>query len=141
ILAAADTLYAAPVADLSSAAAIQLESERKAMLVRLVTRGIFKYLVSREMEKKAEEKGGEVFGFLAGRLANLAANESERADTRSWTRLPDDVAVVRLSVTPVVHELDVKTVARSGPVLGSVSLTPIEVTSGGVTMVSRRLWA
>lgn len=141
ILAAADTLYAAPVADLSSAAAIQLESERKAMLVRLVTRGIFKYLVSREMEKKAEEKGGEVFGFLAGRLANLAANESERADTRSWTLLPDDVAVVRLSLPPGVHDLDVQTVAPSGTVLGSVSLPPIEVTAGGVTMVSRRLWA
>ena len=141
LLAAGDTLEVFPSADLSSVAEAELEADRKAMLTRLVTRGITKYLVSREMEKKAEDKGGEVLGFITGRLANFAANETERADTRSWTLLPDDVALVRLSLPPGVHQATLETFDGSGRANQTVVLPPIEVVAGGVTVLSQRLWS
>lgn len=86
------------VGDLSALALAELEAERPAMLARLVTRSLAKYLLSREVEKKAEKQGGELMGFLAGRLMNFAANETERADTRSWTLLPAEIQIVRRRV-------------------------------------------
>lgn len=87
-----------PVGNLSTLAMADLEAERPAMLARLVTRSLAKYLISREVESRAERKGGEVLGFVAGRLMNIAANETERADTRSWTLLPAEIQMVRQRV-------------------------------------------
>src|SRR5690606_3650157 len=88
-----------------------------------------------------EDKGGEVLGFITGRLANLAANESERADTRSWTLLPNDVALVRLSLPPGVHQATLETFGGSGAAIRSVALPPIEVVPGRVTVLSQRVWS
>ena len=89
---------AVAIGNLSALVVAELEAERPAMLARLVTRSLTKYLLSREVEKKAEKQGGELLGFIAGRLMNFAANEIERADTRSWTLLPAEIQIVRRRV-------------------------------------------
>ena len=52
--------------DLSAVVQREMEAERPAMLARLVARGLAKYLVSREMERKAEERGRRARGLPGG---------------------------------------------------------------------------
>lgn len=129
------------VGEISSLIEQDFEAQRPAMLARLVARGLAKYLVARELEEKAEEEGGEVVGFIAGRLANLAANELERADTRSWSLLPDRVSLARLRLPAGVHRLRLETLTRDGIVLRSLDLGEVQVVDGGLVALSSRVWA
>jgi uncharacterized protein len=141
LLIGEDTTTAARVADLSTIAAHDLEARRAGMLTRLVTRGIAKYLITREMEKKAEEEGGKFLGTVTGLLANAAANELERADTRNWSLLPDEVAVARLTLPAGSHQIRVQSVSPAGEVSGTVDLASVDVRAGGLTVLHHRLWS
>lgn len=129
------------VGEVSSLVERDLEAQRPAMLARLVARGLAKFLVAREVEQKAEEEGGEVAGFIAGRLANFAANELERADTRSWSLLPERVSLARLRLPAGRHHLRVETLTPAGDVLRSHDLGEIDVVDGGLIALSSRVWS
>jgi hypothetical protein len=129
------------VGEISSLVERDLEAQQPAMLARLVARGLAKFLLARELEQKAEEEGGEVAGYIAGRLANLAANELERADTRSWSLLPDRVSLARLRLAAGRHHLRVETLSPDGEVLRSLDLGEIDVVDGGLIALSSRVWS
>lgn len=136
-----DSLAAlATVGEISSLAELDLEAQRPAMLTRLVARGLVKYLVSRSVEEKAEEEGGELAGFIAGRLSNLAANELERADTRSWSLLPDRVSLTRLRLPSGTHHIRLEVIDGSGAVLEVRDLGQVEVVPGRLTTLTQRVW-
>ncbi|CAN5733974.1 hypothetical protein BH23GEM6_BH23GEM6_16420 [soil metagenome] len=130
------------VGDLSALSVHELEAQRIAAITRMVARGITKYLISREAEKKAEKKGGEVAGFLLGRLTNLAANELERADTRSWSLLPDQVSMVRAHLPEGEHNVRVEVLGSGGQLLEERDLGMIQITSAGqLVLRSERIWS
>lgn len=130
-----------PAADVSSLVERDLQAQRPAMLGRLVARGLAKYLLAREVEARAEEQGGEIAAFVAGRIANAAANELERADTRSWSLLPERISLSRLRLPPGRHRLALETLAEDGSVLHTHDLGEVEVVAGGLTALSRRVWS
>lgn len=132
----------APVqmANLSVAMREELARERPEMLTRLVLRGLSKYLISREVEDAVEEKHGDAAGFIVGRLANLAGNQLERADTRSWSLLPDRISVMRLTLPEGSHRVTLEVVEEGGGVR-MVDIGPVEVRSGKLTVVRERVWA
>ncbi|HET7321836.1 MAG TPA: hypothetical protein VFI96_05015 [Longimicrobiaceae bacterium] len=127
------------MANLSMVAREELERERPAMLTRLVARGLTKYLIAHEVEEEAEKKGGDLAGFFFGRLANLAANQTERADTRSWSLLPDRISMTRLRLPAGSYHLQIETVGENGAVR-THDLGQVEVTAGGLTVCSDRVW-
>ncbi len=127
------------VGDLSSLTERELAADRAAAVTRLVARGIAKYLLSREAERGAERKHGEVAGFLVGRLTNLAANELERADTRSWSLLPDRVSMVRAHLPAGEHHIRVQVVGAGGAILEERDLGLVSVAAGGLVIRSERV--
>lgn len=131
---------AVTVGELSSLVEQDLHAQRPAMLTRLVARGLAKYLVTREVERKAGEHGGEVAAFLAGRVANAAVNQLERADTRSWSLLPDRISIARLRLPPGRHAVRVETLGSTGAVLRSHDFGEVEVTDGALVALSGRVW-
>ncbi len=135
-----DTLGLYPSADLSVVAEEDLQARRTGMLARLVTRGILKYLLVHEAEEKAEEEGGRLAGTVTGLLANAVANNLERADTRSWTLLPDEIVVARVTVPAGRHELSLQVSDGVGDQT-RVTLDRVEVRRGRLTIVHRRLWS
>ncbi|HUE95267.1 MAG TPA: hypothetical protein VMN39_01320 [Longimicrobiaceae bacterium] len=141
VLTDTDSAAAARVGDLSAVAEHDLDARRGGMLARLVTRGILKYVISREMEKKAEEEGGRLLGTLTGFIANAAASELERADTRSWSLLPDEVSVARLTLPEGNHRLRVQSLGPGGELSGTIELGTVQVGAGRMTVVHHRLWA
>jgi uncharacterized protein len=128
------------VGDLSTLSEQELEGRQLAVLSRMVARGLTKYLVSREAERRAERKGGELAGFLVGRLTNLAANELERADTRSWSLLPDQVSMVRAHLPPGEHHLRVEVLDSRGALLQERDLGTVRIGAGELVMRSERVW-
>jgi hypothetical protein len=117
----------------------EVEAGRAAALTRLVARGVAKYLISREVEKRAEKKGGELTSFLVGRLTNLAANRLEQADLRSWSLLPDRISLVRASLPPGTHRLRIEAVEDGGEAAAH-HLGAVTVDAGGLVVLSRRVW-
>lgn len=126
--------------DLSAAVVRRWEARRAASIGRMVTRGILKYVAARELERKAEKEGGEVAGWLAGRAANLAGNLLERADTRSWSLLPDRISVARLSLPPGEHEVRIEVLGEGGEVLETLDYGKVSLSPGGTLILNRRVW-
>ncbi|PKI13787.1 COG3014 family protein [Colwellia sp. 12G3] len=83
---------------LQSLAAKQLQDEMPV----IVTRQIVRVIAKEEMRQQMSRKGGDVGNILAG-LYNIA---SEKADTRSWSTLPDSIHVLRLNLAPGQHEVE-----------------------------------
>jgi hypothetical protein len=130
-----------PVAasDLSSAVTRRWDAQRPAMVARMVTRGVAKYLAAREAEKKGN-KESEALGWLAARAVNLAGNAMERADTRSWSLLPDRISVARLTLPPGEHDVKIQVLAADGSVAQTLDLGRVSLAAGGTRIVHRRVW-
>lgn len=128
-----------PVGEISPLVEDDLDAQRPAMLARLITRGMVKYITAREVEKMVEGES-EVGGFFAGRIVNLIANELERADTRSWSLLPDRVSIARFRLPAGRHRVRIETLGPEGELLRSLDLGEVEVVEGGLVAISERVW-
>ncbi|HEX7241782.1 MAG TPA: hypothetical protein VF263_15990 [Longimicrobiaceae bacterium] len=137
-----DTVAASSlVQDVSSGVERDFAGRRAMVLARAVGRGVLKYAVAREVEKKAEKEGGEVAGFFAGRLLNLAGNVLEQADTRSWSLLPDRISLARLALPAGEHRVRIE-VSRGGwdGAVDTLDLGVVVVRPGERVFRSRRVW-
>ncbi|MDQ3555586.1 MAG: hypothetical protein M3409_02245, partial [Gemmatimonadota bacterium] len=125
--------------DLSLGVARDLEAERAGIAARMVARGLAKYLLAREAEREAEKQGGELLGSLVGTFANVAGNATERADTRSWSLLPDRIWVTRLILPPGEHRVVVEVRGPGGP--RKIEMGTVEVGAGRAAVLGRRVWS
>ena len=75
---------------IQSLAAKDLQEQLPALLTRQVVRVVAK----EQMRQKLSREAGDVGNILAS-IYNIA---SERADTRSWSTLPDQVDIVRMQL-------------------------------------------
>jgi hypothetical protein len=117
-------------ADLSGAAISDFNSRAAGMLVKSVARAAVKYAV---VDAVADDS--EVVQVLGNAVTALL----ERADTRSWTLLPSNLHIVRLSLPEGTHqivvELDESRVAQPALILDGV-----HVEADRVSVVSARAW-
>ena len=84
------TYQANEIVRIQSLAAKDLQEQLPSLLTRQVVRVIAK----EQMRQKLSREAGDVGNILAS-IYNIA---SERADTRSWSTLPDQVNIVRMDV-------------------------------------------
>lgn len=119
------------IEDLSAIAARDFEEEKPKYLARMVARALLKEAAIQSAAQAAENKGGEVLGKLTAWTARAAAVRTERADTRSWTLLPNGIRVVRLSLPAGTQRVDVTVADRAGRrtiVLDSLPIRPGRLT-------------
>jgi hypothetical protein len=83
---------------LQSLAAKQLQDQ----LPIIVTRQVARIFAKEEFRQKLTEKGGDM-GNLFANLYNIA---TEKADTRSWSTLPDSIDILRLNLSAGTHTLN-----------------------------------
>lgn len=83
---------------LQSLAAKQLQDEMPV----IVTRQIVRVIAKEEVRQQMSRKGGDIGNILAA-LYNVA---SEKADTRSWSTLPDSIHILRMDFSPGKHEVE-----------------------------------
>jgi len=85
---------------LQSLAAKQLQDQMPV----IVTRQVVRVIAKEEMRQQMSRKGGDVGNILAA-LYNVA---SEKADTRSWSTLPDSIHILRMDLPVGKHELTLR---------------------------------
>lgn len=121
------------VADVSSSAVTDFESERALILARTIARAALKTAIAKGAETKAEEKE-EGSGKIVGLLANAGSVLLEQADTRSWHLLPSRLAVARIRLPAGRQPLAVVAGGRR------VELGDVDVAAGGLSLMAARVW-
>ena len=100
------------VADVETMAIETLKSQEGGILLRTVARALLKYLAYREVTKKSEDtdesenegaRKNEIWADLIGRAVNVVNIATERADTRSWQTLPNQIFLVRMRLPAGSH--------------------------------------
>jgi hypothetical protein len=82
--------------DIDALARKDLQSRMAGISLRAMTRMVLKKKMSKEAGKEDP---------LAGLITNMAGLMTERADTRSWISLPENVQVLRVTLPPGEHGL------------------------------------
>ncbi|MCJ8319714.1 MAG: hypothetical protein MJK12_08770 [Colwellia sp.] len=106
---------------LQSLAAKHLEDQLPSIVVRQVLRLIAK----EEMRQQISRKGGDLGNILAS-LYNIA---SEKADTRSWSTLPDNVQIIRLNLAAGKHQLQIKHQGQS-------KIIDVEINANRISLIN-----
>jgi hypothetical protein len=104
-----------------------LASDMPIITTRALARAVIKY----STQTKAKEEHGELAGFLLT-VTNLV---TERADTRSWNTLPQEIQLTRLLLPLGQHTMSIQLVNAAGYVVDSIDKT-VTIESGKPTLVS-----
>lgn len=91
--------------DLNAIAVYTLEQRKPAILARAVARAVVK-----DQATRAAGNENQVLGLFV----NIAGLISERADTRSWTTLPNQIDVARLPLAGGEHVVEIELFNRQG---------------------------
>ncbi len=80
-------------------ALVNFEKMQGAIVARAIARAIAKYVGYRQVRGDPDEDESGVRGFLAA-LTNIFGAATERADTRSWLTLPNNIYFARQYLSP-----------------------------------------
>lgn len=127
-----------PVHDVSGIFRLTFEEGSANRTIRTIARGIAKYLAVQVVKNEREKDGKKVENEVAGFLANLFASATERADTRSWTMLPDRIHLARLAVPAGTHTIEVEVLDGSGRVGQRATFEAVTVRAGQRTVLHHR---
>ena len=100
--------------------------ELKDNLPGLVTRQALRLVAKEQLRQKMKKSGGDIGNILAS-LYNVA---SEKADTRSWSSLPDNIQIMRLNNIDVGHKKLVISYA------GKKEVIEIDVIKNSTTLIN-----
>jgi hypothetical protein len=97
-------------------------------LPAIIARGIARMIVKQAMEneaRKQQQQGKPMVGLIG----SIAANVSERADTRSWSLLPGNIQMARLSLPVGKHDVTATYYGANGNVIGTREFKGVEIKS------------
>jgi hypothetical protein len=103
---------------IQSLAAKQLKDDLPVIITRQITR-----LVAKEKLRQQLARNNGELGSIFASLYNMA---TEKADTRSWSTLPDSIHILRLNLSPGEHSLMVNINNQSQKV--NVTIAPNKIT-------------
>ena len=98
--------------DVDTLAINALDNQKPVILARAVARAVLKTQASKQADSR-----NDALGFVV----NLAGAITDRADTRSWSTLPNEICVARLPLPPGRHQVQVELLDRLGGVVSTKS--------------------
>ena len=119
------------VEDVENIAIETFKAERPIILFRTLVRGVGKYLLTRQADKKDE---------ALGLLTNLAGVLTEQADTRSWRTLPNQIFMVRMPLPAGTHTLKLSFLDAKGQVRSSHPVPGVEINVNRITFLNHRTY-
>jgi uncharacterized protein len=122
------------VEDVNALARKSLEDRLPAITARAVARMVLKNAMAKKVKKQNGDAGGGA--LLMSIVADVGAIVSERADTRSWSLLPGNILMARLSLPPGIHDLSVTYFGKSGNVLATRDYAAVNVIAGRKVFLS-----
>ncbi len=104
------------VEDIDALARYSLEQAMPGIMARATARAVIKY----NAQHSAQENGS-----LAGLLMTVTNIVTERADTRSWTTLPQEIQLQRVSLPVGEHLLQIELLNAAGNVVDVIEETVV----------------
>ena len=101
------------------------------MLFETLLRGLVKYWAFREVNERNR---------ILGIIANLFAVATERADTRSWRTLPNQIFMVRMPLPAGTHTLKLSFLDVNGQVRRSQPVPDIKIRPNQITFLNHRTY-
>ncbi|UCB53807.1 MAG: hypothetical protein JSW45_07485 [Thiotrichales bacterium] len=99
------------VENIDSLARQALDEDMPLVMARAIARAVVKY----QSQKKVNEQDA-----LAGFLLTVTNLATERADTRSWTTLPQEIQMARVMLPAGEHDVSIEIVNAAGRVIDAV---------------------
>ena len=87
----------------------------------IASRAIARAVVKHKAQREVHGKHGE----LAGLLITMTNIVTERADTRSWTTLPQEIQLTRLLLPEGQHQVNIEIINAAGRVIDSMQQTVV----------------
>lgn len=115
------------VENVTALAIKSLESHMAAVTARAVARAAVKFRMAKEAEKR--DAG-------VGLLMNIAGVISEQADTRSWSSLPAQILLGRVSLPPGTYKAQLELLDSSGKLLHTEDFGNVAITQGKATYLA-----
>ncbi len=119
------------VENIDSLARLSLDDEMPMIMTRAIARAIVKY----QSQQQAQEQHA-----LAGFLLTVTNLATERADTRSWTTLPQQIQMARVMLPAGQQQVSIELVNAAGRVVDSIDAT-IDVKPQQRTFLTRHWMA
>jgi len=133
--------FTEPVHDVSQIFELTFEEGATTRTIRTIVRALAKYKLTQVVrEGKKKDDGSREVNEVAGFVANLFASATERADTRSWTTLPDEIHVARLRLPAGEHRVLLEVLDRSGTVAQTATYETVRVVAGQRTLLHHRTY-
>lgn len=109
------------VENVDAIAHLTLKEQMPAIQARALARAVAKNRMVDEGKDRSD---------MAGLLVNLATVASERADTRSWITLPQNIHIVRLDFNPGEYDIRVDVLGQGNSVLRNQSYPRMSLVAG-----------
>ena len=99
------------VEDVDSLARQALDEDMPLIMTRAIARAVVKY----QSQQSAQDQHA-----LAGFLLTVTNIATERADTRSWTTLPQEIQMTRVMLPAGEHDVSIEIINAAGRVIDSI---------------------
>ncbi len=116
--------------DVGRMALAEMQREMPGIVARTIARAV----VKNKTIKQSERQGNDALGLLV----NVAGIATERADTRSWSTLPNRIYVLRLPLAPGRYQLKLELRDTNGVVQGVREYNDLLVSAGSKRFISEQ---
>jgi hypothetical protein len=106
--------------------------ELKDSLPGVITRGTIRSIAKGMINSEVRKRAG-VFGAI---VSSILTTVSEKADARMWGTLPSHVALLRTTLVPGKHTIEMGGVTNEFEVMGAHSLVALRLHNPGELFVS-----
>lgn len=94
-----------------------LKNYNTIIYARTIARAVGRYLIAKNISNQVEKQSGNQSGNIANALFNVANSFLEKADTRSWRSLPENINILRTTMEPGNHNLTIEFYDRNSNVV------------------------
>ena len=115
------------VEDIDALARAALDSDMPLITTRAIARAVVKH----KTQERVEEKRGAMMGFLAT-VVNIA---TERADTRSWTTLPQTIQLTRVKLPEGMNKVKIEIYNAAGALVDTIE-KEVRIESGKIVFLA-----
>ena len=120
------------VADIATAAKLDLEERMPGIWFRTASRAVAKQIAAEQARQAARSAtNDDAWGDLAGMVVNIFGAAVEKADTRQWFTLPAEVRMTRLFLSPGEQNIRLLFRNRNGNIVGEHVFENVAVPRGG----------
>lgn len=94
-----------------------LKNYNTIIYARTIARAVGRYLIAKNISNQVEKQSGKDSGTIANVLFNVANSFLEKADTRSWRSLPENINILRTTMEPGNHNLTIEFYDRNSNIV------------------------